>query len=527
MGVAGSIVGIDLGTTMSVVSHLDSSHLASTIPNRDGDPLTPSAVYLDGSNVVVGKAAKDAASHYPGKVATLVKRDMGKPVYSRLIDGRNFRPEVLSAIILRKLKQDAERRIGDISGAVITVPAFFDDARRKATRDAGLIAGLDVIDIVNEPTAAALTYSLNGRLGKNTRAGEGTASEKSLTALVYDLGGGTFDVTVVRLVNKEVTTVAIDGEVQLGGKDWDDRIIQYVGKKFLEKHGIDPLKDPARYASIASMAETAKKLLSQLPSAPIECFHEGHLLEASLDVKTFEEITEDLLARSEIVTNLVVQQAKMSWNDIDKVLMVGGSTRIPAVSRMLKKMSGFEPDDSLDPDQVVSHGAAIYGNVLASRESETDLEIADDLRNELADVIIQDVNAHSLGIQTVNRKSKQALNTVLIQKNTQLPYANSKVFAIVKAGARTVTVKVLEGEAEQAENNQLMGHCRVKDLPPNLPKKSPIQVRLGYDPNGIVSVMALDMTGGGYAKTEFRRENGLNDNDIEEHQKFVEQLTIS
>ncbi|HEX5500013.1 MAG TPA: Hsp70 family protein, partial [Thermomicrobiales bacterium] len=230
-----------MGTTFSVIAHLDSKANAVTIPNRDGDPLTASAVYLDGDTAIVGNAAKQAAAVDSSKVALFVKRDMGQPVYGRRVAGRLFRPETLSAIILRKLKQDAERRIGPISKAVITVPAFFDDTRRKATEDAGRIAGLDVLDIINEPTAAALAYSIEGR-----RAGSGPADVLdlpggSLTALVYDLGGGTFDVTVVRLAAKRFETLATDGAVQLGGKDWDEKIVQYVAEAFRRKHGIDPL----------------------------------------------------------------------------------------------------------------------------------------------------------------------------------------------------------------------------------------------------------------------------------------------
>ncbi len=520
----GSIVGIDLGTTMSVISHLDSSYVAASIPNREGEPLTPSAIYLDGTNVIVGKAAKEAASHYPEKVATLVKRDIGQAAFSETVDGRTFRPETLSAIILRKLKQDAERRIGKIGQAVITVPAFFDDARRKATRDSGIIAGLDVLDIVNEPTAAAMTFALNGRLGASA-SGSVDAPNESMTALVYDLGGGTFDVTVVKLHNKDFKTLATDGEVQLGGRDWDEKIISFVGKAFQDQFGINPNKDPGRRAAIANMAETAKKLLSQLPSAPIECFHDGNQLQTSLTRAQFEELTEDLLQRSEMVTHLVIKQAGLTWADIDRVLLVGGSTRIPTVTKMLKHVTGIDPDDSLDPDQVVSHGAAIFGAVLAAKQDDGDLVIADDLEEELAGVVVQDVNAHSLGVGALNTKG-ELLNTKIIPKNTQLPYASSKVLHLAQANKRAVAVKVFEGEAPLAEDCTMMGLCRVQDLAPGLPKLSPVQVRLGFEPNGLVTVDALEMTGGSYANAEFRRENGLTDEEIEKERQFVESLSI-
>jgi len=519
----GSIVGIDLGTTMSVISHLDSSYVAASIPNREGEPLTPSAIYVDGSNVIVGKAAKDAASHYPEKVATLVKRDIGQAAYSKTVDGKTYRPETLSAIILQKLKQDAERRIGKISQAVITVPAFFDDARRKATRDAGVIAGLDVLDIVNEPTAAAMTFALNGRLGASA-SGSVDAPRESMTAVVYDLGGGTFDVTVVKLNNKDLKTLATDGEVQLGGRDWDEKIIDYVGEAFQEQFGVNPNKDPGRRATIANMAETAKKLLSQLPSAPIECFHDGNQLQTSLSRDKFEELTEDLLERSEMVTHLVIKQAALTWAEIDRVLLVGGSTRIPAVAKMLKRVTGIDPDDSLDPDQVVSHGAAIFGAVLAAKQHDGDLVIADDLEEELAGVVVQDVNAHSLGVGALHKG--KVTNAKIIPKNTQLPYASSKVLHLAQANKRSVAVKVLEGEAPLAEDCTLMGVCQVQDLAPGLPKFSPVQVRLGFETNGLVTVDALEMTGGSYANAEFRREDGLSDAEIEREKQFVESLSI-
>src|SRR5688572_21656108 len=248
----GHVVGIDLGTTFSVIAYLDHKGSAATIQNREGDPLTPSVIYLDGNRAVVGKAAKRAAAVDSSKAAMFVKRDMGKQLYSRVVGGRQFRPETLSAIILRKMKQDAERRIGPITRAVITVPAFFDDTRRKATEDAGRIAGLETVHIINEPTAAALAYCLEARLDKNATTAPDFPDGK-LTALVYDLGGGTFDVTVVRLEQKRIDTLATDGAVKLGGKDWDDRIARFIIQEFAKKHNVHV--EPDRHAAIGVYAE--------------------------------------------------------------------------------------------------------------------------------------------------------------------------------------------------------------------------------------------------------------------------------
>lgn len=519
-----NLVGIDLGTTFSVIAHLDSKANATTIPNKDGDPLTASAIYLDGDTAVVGKAAKQAAAVDAGKVAQFVKRDMGQPVYSRRVAGRLFRPETLSAIILRKLKQDAERRIGPISKAVITVPAFFDDTRRKATEDAGRIAGLDVIDIINEPTAAALAYAIEGQ-----RSGSGPAAALdvpggSLTALVYDLGGGTFDVTVVRLAAKRFETLATDGAVQLGGKDWDEKIVQYVAEEFRRRHGIDPLADEQRRDALAALAERSKILLSDLPQTPIECFHQEHALNLVLTREQFEELSRELVAQTQIVSELVVQQAKLNWGQIDRVLLVGGSTRMPMIKEMLGRVAGKEADDGLDADQVVARGAALHAGIVAAKGRESDLALDESGADDLKDVVVLNVNAHSLGVEAL--KGDRYVNAVLIPKNTQLPYAASRVFHLTQAGATRVRVKVLEGESPVAADNIQIGECLVSQLPPRLPAGSPVQVRLSYGENGRISVVALDMTGGAFAHAEIQREYGLTDDDIEREAEFVNRLKI-
>lgn len=527
-----SLVGIDLGTTLSVIAHLDSTGAVRVLPNRDGDMLTPSAIYLDGKNALVGKAAKQAAAHNPDKVATLVKRDMGRPMYSRPIDGREFRPETLSAIILKKLKQDAEQpsnRIPPISRVVITVPAYFDDARRKATEDAGKIAGFDIVDIINEPTAAALAYCLEGQLDKSGFSSQPEFPDGKLTALVYDLGGGTFDVTSIRFEGKLVDTLATDGAVKLGGTDWDDRIVNMVVEEFKQKYGIEIPLD--RREAIAQHAEATKKLLSDLPSAPIECFYQDKSVNLTLTREMFDELTRDLLTQTEIITNIVVNQSKhkdtqLSWKDIDRVLLVGGSTRMPMVHRMLARETGKEPDDSANPDQVVASGAAIYAAILTAQGNEVELEVDSGVNKELEEIGVIDVNAHSLGILAQRQKTGKPITAVLIPKNRQLPFAASKVFRTTEAGATSVRVQVLEGEAPDPKANMLLGELHVTDLPPNLPRRSPVQVRLSYGTNGRVNVMALDMTGGTFAHAEIERKAGLTNDDIQREKQFVDSLKI-
>ncbi len=521
-----NLVGIDLGTTLSVIARLDKSGSAVTIPNRRGDPLTPSVVYLDGTKARVGETARIAAARHPGKTAVCVKREMGTPIYSRTVDGRQLRPETLSAIILRKLKQDAERRIGPISKAVITVPAFFDDTRRKATQDAGRIAGLEVLDIINEPTAAALSYAAVQAQAEHGGAGRILEIPGGkMTAVVYDLGGGTFDVTVVELRAKRFETLATDGEVQLGGKDWDERIVGFLAKKFQGQFDVDPTEDAGRSDAMAALAEESKKLLSDLDTAPIEVTYRGNTLSLELSRGEFEQMTSDLLTRTRVVAQLVVRnQAKLGWDQIDRVLLVGGSTRMPMVKRMLRELTGAEPDDSLDADQVVAQGAAIHAAILAAKADEGELALAEDLKKELREVEPIAVNSHSLGVVAVHEGER--INAVLIPKNTQLPAAASQVFQTRHASATAIRVKVLEGEAPEAEHNIQIGECCITGLPPGLPQGSPVQVRVAYDANGRVSVMALDMTHGRFAQAEIERQNRLTEEDIEREAAFVNSLDI-
>jgi molecular chaperone DnaK len=532
-GQRNGVVGIDLGTTLSVVSHLAPSGVLTTIANRDGEPLTPSAVYLDGSSALVGKAAKKAAAHFPDKVATVIKRDMGLPVYSRKVGGRELRPETLSAIILRKLKQDAARRIGPISSAVITVPAFFDDTRRKATEDAGEIAGLEVLDIINEPTAAAIAYTFEGRLNAANAKSALSFPDGRQKVLVYDLGGGTFDVTIVELSSRRCRVLATDGAVELGGKDWDERIIDFIGEQFARQHGYNPLSpedaspdcSKARLAA-GSYAEATKELLSELPMAPLEYSYHGHELQSTMTRDTFEALTRDLLAHTKILTDHVREQARLTWDQIERVLLVGGSTRMPMVINTLRELTGKAPDDQLDPDQVVARGAAIYAAIRASNDARLEEELDEQLARKLKEVEVRNVNAHSLGIQGYDRKKKKHVNAVLIRKNSPLPCAKSRKFRLGKKGVTELRVKVLEGDAEDASDCTIIGECVVSDLPPDLPAHSPVQVQLRFQQNGRLRVTALEPTHGIVAKAEIRREGGLTDEDVRRECAFVESLTI-
>ncbi|TMQ34888.1 MAG: Hsp70 family protein [Planctomycetota bacterium] len=523
-GGEGKLVGIDLGTTFCAIATLDDHGLPVTLPNRDGEMLTPSAVFLDDQTAVVGQAALDVGLEQPDKVATLIKRRMGEQTFGRLVSGKEFRPETLSAIILRKLVHDAELRIGPVSKAVITVPAYFDDTRRKATQDAGRIAGLQVLDILDEPSAAALAYSFQPPRGGKDLVPDRILPDEERTVLVYDLGGGTFDVTLVRLAQRHFETLAIMGDVRLGGKDWDNRIVDYVAGEFVKQHGLDPRENPQSLAALGAAAERAKRTLSKLPQASVTCNHGGKVLTVPLSRAEFEGLTRDLLTRTKLTTEEVLRQASLGWEQVDRLLLVGGSTHMPMTGQMLHKISGKQPDSSLAVSEVVARGAAIHAAIVACQSEEVGLMLDDEAREALGQIVEINVISHSLGIEV--RQQDQRINDMLIGKNTQLPTAASRVYFTRAENQAKVRVRVLQGEAPQADACINIGECWIEDLPPHLPKASPIQVRYGVGSNGLVDVMALDMTSGKMARTEIHRTSGLTEEEIARESAWVQGLNI-
>lgn len=524
-GDAGKLVGIDLGTTFCAIATLDDRGQAVTLPNRDGDMLLPSAVLIEDDSAVVGQAARDVELEEPAKVASLIKRRMGHPTYGRQVAGRDFRPETLSAIILRKLVQDAELRIGPVRKAVITVPAYFDDTRRKATKDAGRIAGLDVLDILDEPTAAALAYSFQPRPGVHELSPDQVLPETQQTVLVYDLGGGTFDVSLVRLTQKRFETIAIEGDVRLGGKDWDDRVVDHVATLFQRQHGEDPRNDPQSLAALTAAAERAKRTLSKLNQTSITCTHAGKVLPVPLSRAEFESLTRDLLTRTRFTSQAVLRQAGIGWDRVDRILMVGGSTHMPMTRQMMQDLSGKQPDNSLAVSEVVARGAAIHAGIVAARRGGEDgLALDDDVREALGQIVEINVNSHSLGIEV--KRQQDRVNDILVPKNTQLPTAASRIYRTVVENQNRVRVKVLQGEANQADACISIGECWIEGLPANLPKHSPVQVRCGCGSDGLIDVMALDMTSGKMARTDIHRSSGLSDEELAREAAWVQGLKI-
>ncbi len=498
-------VGIDLGTTFSVVARLDDTGRPVSLVNAEGDILTPSVVLFDGDEVVVGKEALKAVATEPEQVAACAKRDVGHKAFHKAVGGRQFPPEVIEAWILKKLRDDAARQIGPFQRVVITVPAYFDEVRRKATQDAGYMAGLDVLDIINEPTAAAICYGFqHGLLG---RGGENGTSRK---VLVYDLGGGTFDATVMDIRGTEFTALAIDGDVELGGQDWDERLVRLVAEEFVRLHGIDPTVNPTATGRLWRDCEDAKRTLSARGKATVTCDFQGRVAQAEITREHFEEITRDLLDRTQFVCRQVVQAAGLAWSDLDRVLLVGGSTRMPMVRAMLRELAGKEPDASLSADEAVAHGAALQAGLLLAEKR--------GIRPRFG---VTNVNSHSLGVVATDPATGRKRNAVVIPRNTPLPVATRRIFKTRKAGQESILVEIIEGESASPEECTPIGRCVIRDLPSGLPVHTPIDVRFGYKPNGrlyvLVKVPGTDLE----ARHKLARDNGLGREELQAWRKRI------
>ncbi|MFI5382090.1 MAG: Hsp70 family protein [Tepidisphaerales bacterium] len=470
-------MGIDLGTTFSAAAWVDESGQTAMIRNAEGDVLTPSVVFFNEEEVVVGKEARTATLVHPDWVAEWVKRDMGLPYYSRPVHGQRLPPEVIQACILRKLKADIVRTLGEVDRVVITVPAYFDEPRRKGTADAGEMAGLKVLDIVNEPTAAALAFGET--LGYLT---PGASPKNELTLLVYDLGGGTFDATLLRLGPGNIQTIATDGDVQLGGHDWDMRLVEHVANRFKRLQKMDPRKDPVMMNRILAAVIDAKHALSARARTNVRIELAGEVVEVPVSREQFEEMTSDLLERTAYTTRQLLAAANMEWKDISRLLLVGGATRMPMVVDMLRKLSGLEPDHTVHPDEAVARGAALYAAYLLGKESG---EAAH------AQVAITNVNSHSLGVEGIDPETLRKRNVTLIPRNTPLPAKVTERFVTKSVGQQSIAIQVLEGESSLPGECTAIGRTVIRDLPEDLPKNWPVDVTFEYAANGRLTVEAI------------------------------------
>lgn len=517
----GHTVGIDLGTTFSALAMLDENGDPQPVANEEDEEETPSLILLaDSGHVIVGPNRTRAAMEDPEHVVERVKRFMGNAEFKRTFDGREITPEFLSALILKKLRQDAEKRIGKIGNAVITVPYYFNDAKRKATQDAGKIAGLNVIDIINEPTAATLTYAW-----KMKQLGAGQ-TEKPRLVLVYDLGGGTFDVTVVKYTPTHFQVLATDGDAQLGGIDWNDRLLNYVSEQFKERHGSDPRESPLTIQMLRNECDLAKIALSGNDRTVLTFRHADKSMSVPLSRDQFEEMTKDLMQRTSDTTELVLEQAKVTGEQLDAVVIVGGSTLMPCVPAMLEKVTGKKPYSGISPHTSVALGAAIHAAILEAKYRGEGSELAEKVRKHLGGVLQENVNSHGLGVIAKNPRTGKNVNHVMIHRNSRLPVEIKQIFKTIHEGQARVNISVTEGDAPEPAAVTLIGNCRIVGLPEALPKGSPIEVTYAFDKNGRIKVTACDKTGGQEARIEIERRGGLDEEKIDAYTTLAEQYKV-
>lgn len=514
-------IGIDLGTTFSAAAHIDDYGKPQIIPNSESERITPSVILFEDENAVVGTLAKNNSVAEPERIVDFVKREMGKPrdQFYREFNGRIYSAEELSALILKKLKGDAERFLKEpVTDAVITVPAYFNDAERTATITAGQLAGLNVLQIINEPTAAAVAYGLD-------------KLEEDQTVFVFDLGGGTFDVTVMRIEGHNIRMVATNGDHRLGGKDWDDVIVNRVAEEFDREHGENPLLDLQSYQDLQSRALAAKMQLSSRERTAIVHSYNGKSVKVELTRAEFEKRTQHLVERCKIICEIVMQEAKMQWSDLDKVLLVGGMTRMPMVREMIAKLSPVPLGNEVNPDEAVAIGATIQAILLMLDEEEKCGErmLPEETRQQFSShdgalMQITNITSHTLGVVLWDDRQLEEYVFPMIRKMTAMPATAKNYFGTASANMPRAVVRIVEGESSLPGECVTLGTCDV-ELPPFLPKGSPVELVYEYNANQILEVAVQAC--GNETKISIERNTGLAPHEVAQAKAGLAALNVS
>ena len=513
-------IGIDLGTTFSVMAHVDENGKGQIIPNAESERITPSVILFDGTTAIVGSAAKQNAVAEPEKIVDFVKREMGKSKtdFNREFGGKLWSAEELSALVLRKMKQDGEKFLGQpITDAVITVPAYFSDTERTATMHAGQLAGFNVLQILNEPTAAALAYGMDKR-------------EANETVFVFDLGGGTFDVTIMRIAENHIQMIASSGDHKLGGKDWDDIIVNWVSEEFDRQFGDNPLLDLHSYQDLYNRALTAKIQLSSRNSTTLVHSYAGHSLKLELTREEFERRCRNLLEKAKSICEMAMDEAQLRWEEVDRILLTGGMTRMPSVREMIRHMSQRPIAEDVSPDEAVAMGAALQATlVLLGKENATgERLVAEATREKMtgsdgALVRVTNITTHTLGVVLWDDEQMEEYAFPMIRKSTPIPVEIQNAFGTAKANMKNVIVRVVEGESTVPAECTPLGVCDV-ELPPFLPKGSPVQLTYRYDENQVLEV-TVDAYGNQH-KVQIARDTGLSEAEMEKATADLMQINI-
>ncbi len=504
-------VGIDLGTTFSAIAHIDAYGKPMIIPNSESERITPSVILFDGSTAVVGTYAKQNAVAEPEKIVDFVKREMGKSKaqFSRDFGDHSYSAEELASFIVKKLKNDAEKYLEvEVTDAVITVPAYFNDAERTATIHAGQLAGLNVLQVLNEPTAAALSYGLD-KLDTNQ------------TVFVFDLGGGTFDVTIMRIEDHHIKMLATNGDHRLGGKDWDDLIVNLVAEEFDRLHGENPLLDLQSYQDLQTRALAAKIQLSTRPKTIVVHSHAGKSIKMELTREAFEYYAAQLVEKTKSICEIVIEEARMKWDAIDQILLVGGMTRMPMIRTMIEQISGKKPVDDLNPDEAVAVGAAIQAVLCLMQEDDDEQDeeariVPEETRQQFSTrdgalIQVTNITSHTLGVVLWDELKMEEYVFPMIKKMSAMPAQRVNSFGTAADNMERVTVRVVEGESTVAAECTPLGSCEI-ELPPGLPKGSPVELTYCYNPNQVLEVTVNAF--GKRSSVSIKRMTGLSEDEI-------------